>query len=225
MSERERYLELDENEAPLALRLRIATDETQPAVVMLHGLTGDQHSMWSLEAAAPPGALVVTPRGPYPQEQGGYAWNPSIRAWPPLLSEFAASVETLERLLEFLERRFAFSRASYVLMGFSNGAAMTFAAGMTPLEFPPLGLVAMSGHLPEGQLEPLRDLPVFWSHGIRDTFIPISVARDDVSRLRATGCRVELCEADVGHKLAAGCLDELRSWYRARVIRSTEKSS
>lgn len=225
MGQPDRYLELDEHEAPLALRLRTPTDDSQPAVVMLHGLTGDESSMWALEAAAPAGALIVTPRGTYPQQQGGFAWNRSIQAWPPLLSEFSDSVAKLEQLLEFLEARFAFSRASYLLMGFSNGAAMTFAAGMTPLQFPPLGLVAMSGHLPEGQLDPLRELPVFWSHGIRDSFIPISVARDDVSRLRAIGCRVELCEADVGHKLAAGCLDELRTWYRTRISRSSEKAS
>lgn len=192
-------------------------------MVMLHGLTGDEHSMWALEAAAPPGALLVTPRGPYAQEQGGYGWNPRIEAWPPLLSEFAGSIERLDQLLIFLEERFEFDRRRYVLMGFSNGAAMAFAACMSPLDAPPLGLIALSGHLPEGSLAPLRDLPVFWSHGIRDNFIPITVARQDVSRLRQIGCPVELCEADVGHKLGAQCLDELRRWYRNRFTQSSEK--
>lgn len=223
MGEGDRYLELDDHEAPLALRLRTATERAQPAVVMLHGLTGDERSMWALEAAAPPGALIVTPRGPFPQEQGGYAWNRSIQAWPPLLSEFSVSVAKLEQLLDFLEERYDFNRRRFSLIGFSNGAAMAFAAGMTPLRTPPLGIVAVSGHLPEGELDPLREIPVFWSHGIRDNFIPISIARTDASRLRAIGCAVKLCEAEVGHKLGADCLDELRAWYRGRFTRSSEK--
>lgn len=223
MSSNDRYVELNADEAPLALRLRMAADDRHPAIVMLHGLTGDQRSMWALESAAPAGALVATPRGPYAQAQGGYAWNPSIQAWPPLVSEFSESVVKLEQLLDFLAERFELDRERVLLMGFSNGAAMAFAACMAPMRIPPRGLVAMSGHLPAGDLDPLADIPIFWSHGVHDGFIPISVARTDVARLRRIGCSVEYCEAEVGHKLGAGCLDDLRGWYRQRFFHLDEK--
>lgn len=223
MDSYDRFVELEAGAAPLAFRLRQATDDRYPAIVMLHGLTGDERSMWALEGAAPASALLVTPRGPHAQAQGGYAWNPAIQAWPPLVAEFSASVDKLERLLEFLADGYELDRERVVLMGFSNGAAMAFAAGMTPLRTPPIGLVAISGHLPEGGLDPLRDTPIFWSHGVQDSTIPISVARTDVARLRRHGCSVEFCEAEVGHKLGADCLDDLRGWYRQRFSRSGEK--
>lgn len=223
MSAKERYLETGDSEAPLAFRLRVPDDHTQPLIVMLHGLTGDQTSMWALEAALPRAAGIVTPRGPYRQDQGGFAWNPSIQAWPPLVSEFAESVARLDQLLEVLADRHHLDRQRFILMGFSNGAAMAFAAAMTPMRVPPLGLIVMSGHLPEGELALLSELPIFWSHGIRDNFIPVSGARADVERLRQAGCQVQLCEADVGHKLGTDCRDELRGWYHSHFAHSSEK--
>lgn len=223
MSSEDRYLQVGAAQAPLAFRLRKSTDPRHPAVIMLHGLTGDENSMWALESVVPPDAMLVTPRGPHPQQMGGYAWNRAIQAWPPLLDEFERSTTRLNQLLEYLELQFGLDRQRLILMGFSNGAAMAFAAGMSPNRGPLLGLVAMSGHLPAGRLEPLADLPIFWSHGTRDEFIPIEVARADVARLREIGAPVDYCEAEVGHKLGAGCRQELRSWFQGQFSFASEQ--
>ena len=100
---------------------------------MLHGLGGDENAMWALESALPQGGLVVAPRAPHEQSQGGYLWNPSIGAWPPKVSEFAEGVGLLEGLLDYLEKKYEFQRDRMILMGFSNGTAMSFAAAMTPI--------------------------------------------------------------------------------------------
>jgi predicted esterase len=208
-----RYLTVSENEAPLAFRLRMPEDEQAVPIVMLHGLSGDENVMWSLESALPPEGLVVTPRGPHPQRQGGYAWNPIIKAWPPLVSEFTEAIDRLERLFDYLQSEYAMPRDRVVLMGFSNGTAMSFAAAMAPLSQTPAGIIAISGHLPEGDLTPLSGVPVYWGHGSKDTFIPIDIALADAERLRASDVPVTFCEADVGHKLGAHCLKDLRSWF------------
>jgi phospholipase/carboxylesterase len=158
--------------------------------------------------------MVVAPRAPHEQRQGGYLWNPSIRAWPPSVSEFAEGVNLLEELFEYLEQEYEFGRDRLILMGFSNGTAMSFAAAMTPISPPPAGIIAISGHLPEGDLSPLIGIPVYWGHGTRDAFIPIDSARMDVESLRQEAVPVTFCEADVGHKLGAECLKNLRSWFR-----------
>lgn len=219
----ERYVEFGAGQAPLACRLRRAASPHAAQIIMLHGLTGDEQSMWALEAATPPDAMLVTPRGPFPQPQGGYAWNRAIQAWPPLLAEFETAADKLEVLLAWLADRFDLDRQRVVLMGFSNGAAMAFAAPMLGMTIAPAGVVAMSGHLPQGRLEPLAESPIFWSHGTQDPFIPIDVARADVARLRAIGAMVDYCEAEVGHKLGAGCRDELRDWYRAHTHFTSER--
>jgi predicted esterase len=157
--------------------------------------------------------MVVAPRAPHEQRQGGYLWNPSIRAWPPLVSEFAEGVALLEGLLGYLEEEHEFQRNRLILMGFSNGTAMSFAAAMTPISPPPAGIIAISGHLPEGDLSPLKGIPVYWGHGTRDASIPIDIARSDAERLQQEQVPVTFCEADVGHKLGAECLKNLRSWF------------
>ena len=180
---------------------------------MLHGLGGDENAMWALESALPQNGLVVAPRAPHAQAQGGYLWNPSIHSLPPVVSEFAEGVGLLEGLLEYLEEKHEFRRERMILMGFSNGTAMSFATAMTPISPPPAGIVAISGHLPDGDLSPLNGIPVYWGHGTRDAFISIDVAKSDAERLRQKAVPITFCEADVGHKLGAECLKGLRSWF------------
>ena len=208
-----RYVDVSDDQAPLAFRLRIPEDNLVPPIVMLHGLGGDENSMWALESALPQTGLVVAPRAPHEQPQGGYLWNPSIRSWPPLVSEFAEGVGLLEGLLEYLEEKHEFRRKRMILVGFSNGTVMSFAAAMAPISPPPAGIVAISGHLPDGNLSQLNGIPVYWGHGTRDAFISIDVAKSDAERLRQKAVLITFCEADVGHKLGAECLKGLRSWF------------
>ncbi len=207
------------DQAPLAFRIRSVTEAGIPSIVMLHGLGGDEQAIWQLEPALPSGGLIIAPRAPFPQTTGGYGWLPQLGAWPPKLEEFAESVVLLERLLTYLEHGHALDRGKLVLLGFSQGAAMAFAAAMTAelgLSIRPAALAIGSGHLPQGDLSPLHGLPVFWGHGTRDELIPVTVARNDVARLRAVGAQVQYCEADVSHKLGMACLRELKQWIPAR---------
>ena len=160
-----RYVNVGSDQAPLAFRLRLPEDSNAAPIMMLHGLGGDENAMWALESALPKSGLVVAPRAPHEQSHGGYAWNPNIRAWPPLVSEFAQGVELLETMFAYLEENYDFQRDRMFLMGFSNGTAMSFAAAMTPISPPPAGIIAISGHLPEGDLSLLRGIPVYWDMG------------------------------------------------------------
>ena len=207
------------DQAPLAFRIRAATRPEIPPIVMLHGLGGDEHAIWELEPAVPPGGLIVALRAPYLQAAGGFGWLPQIGAWPPMLEECAESVRLLERQLRYLGQNHGLDRGRLVMLGFSQGGAMVFAAAMTTksgLSVPPAALAVVAGHLPQGDLSPLRGLPVFWGHGARDELIPVTGARKDVERLRAAGARVQYCEADVSHKLGSACLRELKQWIPAR---------
>ncbi|MFQ5941922.1 MAG: alpha/beta hydrolase [Anaerolineales bacterium] len=207
-----RFVEVGTDQAPLAFRLRLAEDDQIPPIVMLHGLSGDENVMWSLESALPKSGLVVAPRAPHAVLQGGYAWNPTIKAWPPSISEFDEAIGLIEELFNYLEVNFDIASERMILMGFSNGTAMSFAASMKPMSRPPAGIIGISGHLPKGDLSPLRGIPVYWGHGTKDTFIPIDIARSDAERLRKEEVPVTFCEADVGHKLGVQCLKNLKSW-------------
>jgi len=212
-------IDVGSDQAPLAFRIRDAIDLETPPTIMLHGLGGDERAIWELAPALPPGGLIVAARAPYFQAGGGYGWLPQIGAWPPKLEEFAESIRALESLLHYLAQNHGLERGRLVLLGFSQGAAMAFASLMTTkagLSIPPAAIAVGAGHLPQGDLGPLRGVPVFWGHGTRDELIPVSVARNDVERLRAAGAQVRYCEADVTHKLGLACLRELKQWIPVR---------
>ena len=218
-----RYQVVDHDQSPLAYRLRAETDAQSPQVLMLHGLSGDENSMWALESARPAGSLLIAPRAPFEQRQGGYAWLPVLKSWPPLVEEFGEAVERLEDLLDSLES--VLDRDRLVLMGFSNGAAMSLASAMTPMSTQAAGIIVAAGHLPQGEIDPLREIPIFWGHGTRDSFIPIEIARQDVDRLRQLGTQITYCETDVGHKLGLECMRGLGEWFHENFAHLKEVSS
>ena len=118
-------------------------------------------------------------------------------------------------LVTRLEGRHGLDRGNLILLGFSQGAALAFAAAGDP-RVRPAAVVAASGFLPTGTIQGLGGLPVYWGHGTRDDRVLITRARRDARRLRQAGADVTLCETDVGHKLGVECLRGLKIWLRQR---------
>jgi len=194
----------------LTYRFRPARPGIRLSVVLLHGLTGDERVMWVLESALPPGSLMVAPRGPFPAELGGYSWRRTEGGGWPAIEDFEEAVTALSGLLDDLEAR-GLDRSRLILVGFSQGAALAFAAACQPRSRP-AGVVALAGFLPSGDVTCLARLPVFWVHGTADKLVPVARGRADADRLRSAGAHVLLCESDVGHKLGADCLRGLKAW-------------
>ena len=195
----------------LTYRYRPARPGVRLTVVLLHGLTGDERVMWVLERALPVGSRIVAPRAPFPAAEGGYGWLPFGTTGWPAREDFRDGVEALGSLLDDLEHAGGLDRSRLVYLGFSQGAALAFAASVLP-RTRPAGLVALAGFLPAGDAAGLAGLSIFWGHGTSDERVPIARARQDADRLRAAQARVILCESDVGHKLGAECLRGLRAW-------------
>jgi phospholipase/carboxylesterase len=97
-------------------------------------------------------------------------------------------------------------------MGFSQGAALAFAATFLG-RLQPAGIVSLAGFLPQGELKNVKDLPIYWGHGISDTLVPIERAREAVLMLKRAGADVVLCEAGVGHKVGLECTRGLKEWF------------
>lgn len=103
------------------------------------------------------------------------------------------------------------------LMGFSQGAAMTYTVALLYPERV-RRLAVLSGFIPEGGedlVTPQRfsGKAVFITHGRKDEMIPVQRAREAVARLKGCGAQGVYCESDVGHKVSKECIKKLELFF------------
>ena len=191
-----------------------------PTAVMLHGRSGDEDAMWIFGRTLPEGWLVVSPRGIKPDPAGGYAWHPRQRdEWPPL-PMFDEAVAAVVHFIEALPELYGADPNHIYLMGFSQGAATAYA---TAMRHPGLvkGIAGLVGFVPvesDAAIETrvLRGLPIHTAVGKEDPYIPLTRARGCAETLRASGADLAYHEYDVGHRISAQGMRDLKLWWGQR---------
>ena len=212
------------------------------AVVWLHGLGADGNDFAPLvpELVRPhwPAIRFVFPHAPVQPVtiNGGMR----MRSWYDIVSfdlagradskgvdESVARVEAL--IAREIERGVPASRI--ILAGFSQGGAVTLAAGLRRRE-PLAGLVALSTYLPLGTdalvrlgdtPEAARRQPVFVAHGRQDPVVPYAAGEDAARRLRELGFAVDFHAYPMQHQVCLEEIDALRAWFEARLQADPEK--
>ena len=176
---------------PEALEIETA-DAPRTSIIVLHGLGADGNDFvpicdeLDLRAVGP--VRFVFPHAPIRPVtiNGGMA----MRAWYDILGadiarrEDEAGLRESQRAVQALierERGRGIEASRIVLMGFSQGCAMTLMTGLR-LRERLAGLACLSGYLPLAALTASErnvahtDLPIFMAHGRSDGMIPIARA-------------------------------------------------
>jgi phospholipase/carboxylesterase len=193
-------------------------DGPHPVILLLHGWTGDENSMWVFSSRMPKNAFLIAPRGLFLSRPGGYGWHPDLKNAIPWVDDFRPAMDALQEILTPACFPMAdFSNLSIV--GFSQGAALAYSMALL---FPNrvCKIVGLSGFLPEGaealaRNRPLQGKPVFVAHGRQDDLVSITRARESVDLLEQAGAQVSYCEDDVGHKLSLACFKGLEAFLAA----------
>jgi phospholipase/carboxylesterase len=188
-----------------------------PVILLLHGWTGDENSMWVFASRLPMDAMLIAPRALYPATSGGYSWHPPISKPWPLLDDFQNAVEKIFTTISrdyFPDGDFS----NLHLMGFSQGAALAYSMAIIKPERV-TSLAGLSGFLPDGasawlSVGRLQGMVVFVAHGTQDERVPVDKARMSVELLEHAGALVTYCEDNVGHKLSAKCFHGLEAFYQ-----------
>lgn len=188
-----------------------------PVIIMIHGWTGDENSMWVFAPRMPKNALLIAPRGLFSAVGGGYSWYLKLSKYLPVFDDFLPAVERVFDSISI--KNFPNGDFSALhLVGFSQGAAL--ACTMT-IQYPEriTSLAGLSGFLPDGAaswLSPLRlsGMPIFLAHGTQDERVPVERARQAVAQLEQAGALVTYCEDDVGHKLSARCFRGMEAFFQ-----------
>lgn len=189
-------------------------------MLMIHGLTGDENSMWVFGRNLPSTYWIIAPRAPYNLEAGGYSWRSPFNNTEfgrPTLEQLQEGAEGLIKLVDEYSASARIEAATFDLMGFSQGAAMCSVIGfLYPHRVRKTGILA--GFVPQGLEElvaqhPLESKPFFVAHGTKDQMVKIDRARESIAILEEAGAKVTYCEDDVGHKVSANCLRALREFF------------
>lgn len=201
----------------VTVRLRVPEGSAIcPVILLLHGWTGDENSMWIFVSRFPKDHLLILPRGLFPAPSNGYGWHPQLQGDSPQVEDFTPSVM---RLLDILTPvNFPRGNISSIhLAGFSQGAALAYTLALSHPERV-RSIAGLSGFLPESadsliEKHPLQGKKVFIAHGTRDNLVPVEKARLAASDLEWAGAQVTYCEDNVGHKLSLNCFRGLQAFY------------
>jgi phospholipase/carboxylesterase len=203
------------------------TDAPGTSLIVLHGLGADGNDFVpiarELDLSAVGGARFVFPHAPMRPVtmNGGYV----MRAWydiagtPQARREDEAGLrESQARIEALIAREVARGTPAsrIVLMGFSQGCAMTL---LTGLRYPErlAGLVGLSGYLPLSASTAAErsaanaDVPMFLAHGREDPMIGIERALSSRDALLTLGYSIEWHDYAMPHSV---CMDEIADLNR-----------
>ena len=177
--------------------------------------------MWLFTQKLSPNYTILAPRAPSTVPEGGYSWR-VIRpgTWGlATLEDFRPAAEDLLTMLDEWLATAGLDASRFDMMGFSQGAAMTYSMGLLHPERLHKQVV-LSGFIPENGEALLSGgrlsrKPVFIAHGRKDDMIPVELARHAVELLKAADIKVEYCESDAGHKVSKECIKEMEMFLGA----------
>jgi len=187
-------------------------------IILLHGWTGDEKSMWVFASRMPRNCILLAPRGLFVSMMGGYSWFPDDAGSWPDIDDFIPAFNLLHNLMEAEFLRDNWDGQTISLVGFSQGAALAYGFSVQPTSRIK-SIAGLSGFVPNGILKfvyskPLSGIPLFVTHGMRDKIVPIERGRNGVSVLQELGAIVTYCEDDSGHRLSPTCFKGLQKFFQ-----------
>lgn len=203
------------------------------AVIWLHGLGADGNDFVPLVPELVrrewPAIRFVFPHAPVrPVTINGGA---PMRAWYDIREldlanradeqGVAESVAQVEALIAREGER-GIPPGRIILAGFSQGGAVTLAAGLRRRE-PLAGLVALSTYMPAAQgaqaalVEGASRQPVFMAHGSEDPVVPYLAGKQSAGLLRRLGFEVDWHVYPMQHSVSGEEVRDLGNWFNARL--------
>jgi phospholipase/carboxylesterase len=192
-----------------------------PAVVMLHGRSGDEDAMWIFARTVPDEWLLAAPRAIKPDPRGGYAWHPRRPDEWPTLEQFGEAVSAVAQFVRALPTLYDADPDRIYLMGFSQGAATAYATAMLHRGLVQ-GIAGLVGFVPVAcgtavETRQLQGLPILMVVGKQDPLIPYERSQGCAETLREAGADLTYHSYESGHRLNAEAMRDLKTWWQAQV--------
>lgn len=205
------------------VRVHASRSAAPRLLVLIHGWTGDENSMWVFTRGLPSDYWMIAPRAPYAVGKTGFSWRQvkpasSSMFGRPSLEMLKPAADGLIQLLDAYSASVRLDAKQFDLIGFSQGAAVANVLGMLyPQRVRKMGVLA--GFVPSGledliEQKSMAGKNIFVAHGTQDQTVPVDRARASVKLLEKAGAQVTYCEDEVAHKLSANCLRALENYLK-----------
>ena len=202
------------------------------SVLWLHGLGADGHDFAPMvpELVRPgwPAIRFIFPHAP--QRAVTINGGMRMRAWYDIRdADFGSRADQVgvEQSIAQVDALIAREAARgipasrLILAGFSQGGAITLAAGLRRNE-PLAGLIALSTYLPlheraaQDCVGPAITQPVFMAHGEQDPVVPYSAGEQSAALLRQLGFSIDWHRYPMAHSVCAEEIADLGGWLSRR---------
>jgi len=194
------------------------TQENPPLLLLLHGYGSNENDLFTFADYLHPILLVVSLRAPLALPMMGHAWySIHFEVEKEKWSDDEEAIVSRELVLQFLDELMEihpYDKSQVHLLGFSQGAILSYALGLTtPKRF--ASVIALSGYLNENitQLPQPEDAPALYAaHGSLDEVVPFEWGKRSVEMLKKKGFSIEFDSFTVGHTIGQDGFYKLLEW-------------
>jgi len=198
-----------------------STQDKPPLLLLLHGYGSNESDLFSFTDHLHPSLLVVSLRAPHALPMMGFAWysihfDAEQGKWSDD-EEAIASRELVLQFLDELQQTHSFDPSKVHLLGFSQGAILSYALGLTyPKRF--ASVIALSGYLNENisKLSKPEEAPALYAaHGTLDEVVPFDWGQQSAAQLKQKGFDIQFDQFPVGHTVGQDGFYKLLEWQNA----------
>ena len=197
------------------------TQENPPLLLLLHGYGSNESDLFAFADYLHPSLLVVSLRAPYALPMMGHAWySIHFDAEQGKWSDDEEAIGSCELVLQFLDELMEihpYDKTQVHLLGFSQGAILSYALGLTYAKSF-ASVIALSGYLNENitQLPQPDDAPALYaSHGSLDEVVPFDWGQRSAELLQQKGFDIQFDAFPVGHTVGQEGFYKLLEWQNA----------
>ena len=194
-----------------------------PVIILLHGYGSDERDLFELRNFFPKNYIIIAARAPYKLPQAGYQWYTmtNVNNIPDgNAAQLASSRKTIEKFITQVVSKYDADAKSVYLMGFSQGAIMSYQVGLTA---PAMlhGIGVLSGMIfpslkPLVKKSPaLKQLKIFIAHGNVDERISFENGKAAYDYLKTLKLEPDFHRyAGMGHSISKEELFDIAAWLK-----------
>ena len=202
------------------------TTDKVPLLLLLHGYGSNEQDLFSFADELPNDCLVISVQAPYSLGYGSFAWYAiNFDADENKFSDLEqakASRDVIVNFIDELVAKYNIDAKKITLIGFSQGAILSFAVGLSYPE-KVSRVVALSGYLNKEILDEnylkndFSALKIFQSHGTVDQVIPVDWARNAKPFLENLNINIDYKEYPIGHGISPQNFYDFKNWLLAEI--------